>query len=116
MGQFNSSLEAHFERHQQLRNHACPAGCHQHSNYPPDQYHEYECEHQKAHRERPRLMKEFLWTLDHIEQLKSNGEQTTYWENQVICLRSQLQRGVDLWREEITARESRTKAMPHVYG
>ena len=112
----NSSIETHFERKHQLREHACPVGCHQHSNYLPDQYHEYECEHQKAHRERPRLMKEYLWTLDHIRELESRGERTTYWENQADYIHQQLQSGVDLWIEEITAEKARSKAMPHIYG
>ena len=112
----NPSIEAHFERKHQLREYACPVGCHQHSDYLPDQYHEYECEHQKAHRERPRLLKEYMWTLDHIQELESKGERTVCWENQAKCLHRLLQRGVDLWREELAAQESRTKAMPHIYG
>ena len=112
----NPSIDSHFERQHQLREHACPVGCHQHSNYLPDQYHEYECEHQKAHRERPRLLKEYTWTLDHIQGLESKGERTTYWENQADYIHQQLQRSLDLWKEEIAAGETRAKAMPHIYS
>ena len=112
----NPSIESHFDRHRQLRQHACPVGCHQHSNYLPDQYHEYECEHQKAHRERPRLLKEYMWILDHTQVLESKGEITTYWENQAEYLRQQLQRSLDLWIEEIDTEKARSKAMPHIYG
>ena len=113
--QFSPSMEAHFERHQQLRNHACPVGCHQKSMYPPSQYDEYECGHQRAHQERPRLLKTYLWTLDHIQELESKGERIGYWKYQARSLLDQLQIGLDLWIEEHTARKERAKAMPHIY-
>ena len=112
----NPSIEAHFERKHQLREHACPVGCHQHSNYPPDQYHEYECEHQKAHRDRKRLMQKLMWTQNHIQEIKKDGGDARYWENEWKSCFAQLERGVELWKEELSAAEARAKAMPHIYS
>ena len=50
--QTSSSIEAHFGRIRQLSDHSCPIGCHERSNYPVDQYHEYECHHQKLEAKR----------------------------------------------------------------
>jgi len=111
----NPSIEEHFERHRQLREHSCPVGCHQKSNYPPSQYSEYECEHQKQHTNRERLMDEWRWLQGHIAELENQGKDTGYWKNQNRSILNQLQACLDLWKEEHTAREERDKAMPHIY-
>jgi len=111
----NQSIEEHFERHRQLREHSCPVGCHQKSMYPPSQYHEYECEHQKQHKTRERLFAQWRWLQGHIAELKNQGKDTSYWKNQNRSILNQLQTCLDLWTEEHTAREERAKAMPHIY-
>ena len=111
----NQSIEEHFERHRQLREHSCPVGCHQKSMYPPSQYHEYECEHQAQHKRRERLLVQWRWLQGHIAKLENEGKDTRYWQNQNRSTLNQLQTCLDLWTEEHTARKARAKAMPHIY-
>ena len=112
---YNPSIEEHFERHRQLREHSCPVGCHQKSMSPPSQYHEYECEHQAQHKRRERLLVQWRWLQGHIAELENEGKDTRYWQNQNRSTLNQLQTCLDLWTEEHTARKARAKAMPHIY-
>ena len=70
----NQSIEEDSERKHQLREHSCPVGCHQKSMYPPSQYHEYECEHQKQHKTRERLFTQWRWLQGHIADLENQGK------------------------------------------
>ena len=115
MSQFNYDLEPHFKRLRQLRNHSCPVGCHERSNYPVDQYHEYECIHQKALKETQRLMEKINWTDQHIRELEAQGEDTDYWKYERSSILNQLQHLLEIRIEEHQARKERAEAMPHIY-
>ena len=115
VSQFNANIEDHFERNRHLRDHSCPMGCHQQSHYPPDQYHEYECHHQKLEAKRVRDAKWIVWAQEYVKTDISSQERR-YFEQQIKLRLLDMERDLKEAVEEFNMRKKRAREMPHIYN